>query len=482
MIPTDQSSSAEQTATSGDSSPPLSSMPFNVLIIDDEETLARSLAVLLERRGASVAVASDGASGLRALQARSWDMVLLDHVLPDSRGLDLIPSILAARPEPLVLMMTAYGTVEDAVEAMRRGAHDYIPKSADVRRIVERVQGTRSLIEARRRTVGVDGSQPPLLGVSEAMDEVRHRLERVARSRSTTVLITGESGTGKELAARTLHALGPHADAPFIAVDCVSLPATLAESELFGHERGAFTGAERNRPGKLETAGSGTVLLDEIGDMDLGLQAKLLRVLENRTMTRLGSQKAIPLESRVVAATNTDLSRRVAEGQFRLDLFHRLSVFRLTMPPLRDRREDIPLLIDHFVNELSLRLERPIRTIAPRARELLTSYDYPGNVRELRNILEQALIMCESDQIEPAHLPDRLLELQGCLPSAAAEGEPGAIMMEFVPERDTLADLEERLIAAVLERAEGQITRAARMLGISRFALSRRLEKHNIPH
>ena len=449
---------------------------LQVLIIDDEEIFGRSLALLLERRSARVTVALDGASGLRTLQSRPFDMVLLDHVLPDSRGLDLIGSIRAVRPEPLVLMMTAYGTVEDAVEAMRRGAHDYIPKGADVRSIVARVQLARVLVETRRGTTSSAPSLPPLLGMSPAMVEVRHRLARVAQSAETTVLLTGESGTGKELASRTLHMLSPDSEGPFVAVDCVSLPATLAESELFGHERGAFTGAERARPGKLETAKGGTVLLDEIGDMDLGLQAKLLRVLESRSMTRLASQKSIVLEARVVAATNTDLAQRVADGQFRLDLFHRLSVFQIDMPTVRERREDIPLLVEHFIEELAARMERSVCSLDPASRELLESYDYPGNVRELRNILEQALIMCEGTCIKPSHLPDRLHELRGCIPITKPRSE-GAVILEFVPGQDTLTGLEEQLIERVLDLAGGKISAAAEMLGISRFALARRLSK-----
>lgn len=453
---------------------------LRILIIDDEEVFGRSLAVLLERRGAKVDVATSGTAGLQALKAQQFDMVLLDHVLPDGHGLDLIPSILAARSEPLVLMMTAYGTVDDAVEAMRRGAYDYIGKSADVRTIVERVQQARGIILLRRRDSSGPESQPPLLGVSTAMDEIRHRLRQVARSPTTTVLMTGESGTGKELAARTLHILGPHGDEPFVAVDCVALPATLAESELFGHDKGAFTGADRIRLGKLETAGCGTVLLDEVGDMEVGLQAKLLRVLENRTMTHLGGQTSIPLRSRVVAATNTDLAGRVANGLFRLDLYHRLSVFQITMPPLRERREDIPVLLDHFVNELALRLDCGPLPLSDEALELLLSYDYPGNVRELRNILEQALIMCESQRIEATHLPERLRELQGILPANGELGDPGAIALQFVPFQDNLADAERRLIVEVLRQAGGQVTKASQMLGISRFALSRRLEKYGI--
>jgi two-component system response regulator AtoC len=449
---------------------------LQILIIDDEETFGRSLALLLERRNATVTVATDGASGLRALQSHPFDMVLLDHVLPDCRGLDLIGSIRSARPEPLVLMMTAYGTVDDAVEAMRRGAHDYIPKGADVRSIVDRVQLAKIMVEARRQPVTVSPSLPPLIGSSQAMVEVRHRLARVSQSTGTTVLVTGESGTGKELAARTLHLLGPNGRDPFVAVDCVSLPATLAEAELFGHEKGAFTGAERSRPGKLETSGHGTVLLDEIGDMDLGLQAKLLRVLENRTMTRLGSQRHIPLTARVVAATNTDLAERVADGRFRLDLFHRLSVFQITMPTLRERREDISLLVDHFIGELAARLERPICSLDPASRELLEAYDFPGNVRELRNILEQAMIMCEGHCIDPTYLPERLKELRGCIPPSKI-GTAGGIMLEFVPNRDTLTDFEDRLIEQVMDQNGGKISNAAKVLGISRFALSRRLSK-----
>jgi two-component system response regulator AtoC len=451
--------------------------PLRLLIVDDEEIFARALALLLQRRQAEVVVAHDGGAGLRLAQSQPFDVVLLDHVLPDCRGLQLLPSFLSLRPAPLVIVMTAYGTVDDAVEAMRLGAHDYASKGADVRSIVERVQRARRLVAVRRQQPPTQVTEPPLLGRSAAMMEVRHRLQRVAKSPETTVLITGETGTGKELAARTLHALGA-VQQPFVAVDCVSLPHTLAESELFGHEKGAYTGAERSRPGRLEAAGQGTVLLDEIGDMDLGLQAKLLRVLESRTITRLGGHQPLPLQARVLAATNTDLAQRVAEGSFRLDLFHRLSVFQVTMPPLRERREDIPLLAQHFIQELAERLGRPPAVLTGPASARLQAYDYPGNVRELRNVLEQALIMVDDEQIDVVHLPDRLAELQGLLPSPKTSDRRPGLLVEFRPGEDSLADVEQRLIAQVMELAQGRISKAAELLGISRFALARRLEKN----
>jgi two-component system response regulator AtoC len=321
------------------------------LIIDDEETYARALQRLLGRRGIEADVATTAAEGLLRARRTAYTLVVLDYLLPDGTGLELIAPLRQLRPAPAVLMMTAYGTIENAVEAMRRGATDYVPKSTALGDVVDRVAEAERVARAAQKAPVTPASQAAtqsltqaFLGESAAMKEVRARIHEVAASPDTTVLLHGESGTGKGIAARAIHGLSARSAEPYVAIDCVALPAPLAESELFGHEKGAFTGAERQKPGRLEIAGRGTVLLDEIGDMEWTLQGKLLRVLEERTFERVGGVRPVQLEARVIAASHRDLAQLVSEKKFRLDLFHRLSVFPIVIPPLRQRGEDIVLL------------------------------------------------------------------------------------------------------------------------------------------
>src|SRR4051812_5760053 len=341
-------------------------------------------------------------------------------MLPDGNGLDLIEPIRALRPAPTVLMMTAFGTIENAVEAMRRGAYDYVTKSTELPAIVERVVDAEKVARIKAEAEAALSPATPtwdglsqfsgLVGESAPMREARTRIAEVAKAPDTTVLLTGESGTGKGVAARAIHALSPRAKEPFVAIDCVALPATLAESELFGHEKGAFTGAVEKKPGKLEIAGRGTVLLDEVGDMDPALQGKLLRVLEERTFERVGGVKPIDMGARVVSASHRDLGALVEEGKFRLDLYHRLSVFPIAIAPLRARGEDVLLLADHFVREFATRLGKTVAMVSAGSAEtrgLLLGYDWPGNVRELKNVIERAVILA-TNEITADLLPERL--------------------------------------------------------------------------
>ena len=464
-------------------------MAYRALIIDDEETYARSLKRLLERRGVVCDWAASGAAGLERLRAGAVDLVLLDYLLPDGNGLDVLRSVRALAEPPQILMMTAFGTIENAVEAMRRGAFDYLTKSTALEEVVERVLDARRVFEAARAVCAggkhASAGAPPseLLGESLPMREARARISEVARAPDTTVLLTGESGTGKGVAARLIHALGERHAAPFVAIDCVALPATLAESELFGHEKGAFTGADRAKPGKLEMAARGTLLLDEIGDMEQALQGKLLRVLEERAYERVGGVKPLTLGARVVAASHRDLGELVAAGRFRLDLFHRLSVFPIVIPPLRARGEDVVLLAEHFAATFGARLGKGPLPLGAEVRELLLGYDFPGNVRELKNVIERAAILTqgENSEIRPEHLPPRLLD--GSVPRTLSPPQQspspsGALTVAFQPGVDTLDDLERRLLDEAMRLAGGKKARAAELLGISRFALLRRVEKH----
>ena len=469
-------------------------MEFRTLIVDDEETYAASLKRLLGRRGVRADVASTFAEGLALTKKQRYDLVILDHMLPDGNGLDLIPPIRALRPPPTVLMMTAFGTIENAVEAMRRGAADYVTKSTELPAIVERVVEAERLMRARQAAAVVpepdlDPAQlsqfAGLLGESASIKEARRRIAEVARSTDTTVHLTGESGTGKGVAARAIHSLSPRAKDPFVAIDCVALPATLAESELFGHEKGAFTGAVDKKPGKLEIAARGTVLLDEVGDMEPALQGKLLRVLEERTFERVGGVKPIEMGARVISASHRDLGALVEDGRFRLDLYHRLSVFPIAIAPLRARGEDVLLLADHFVNDFATRMQKTIVSIAhgsDETRALMLAYDWPGNVRELKNVIERAVILAAAE-ITPELMPERMRaapRVTGPVQLGMPESSSGGLTLEFRPGTDTLDDLERRLLEEALRLAGGKKAKAAEILGISRFALLRRVDKFGL--
>jgi two-component system response regulator AtoC len=477
---------------------------WRTLIVDDEETYARALQRLLGRRGIEADVATTAAEGLKRAQQKPYILAVLDYLLPDGTGLDLIAPLRQLRPAPAVLMMTAFGTIENAVEAMRRGATDYVPKSTALADVVERVAEAERVARAAqkvppaRESAGSSalGAQA-LRGESDSMRQVRARIAEVAASPDTTVLLHGESGTGKGIAARAIHSLSPRAAEPFVAIDCVALPTPLAESELFGHEKGAFTGAEQKKPGRLEMAGRGTVLLDEIGDMEWALQGKLLRVLEERTFERVGGVKPIHFEARVIAASHRDLTQLVSERKFRLDLYHRLSVFPIYLPALRERGEDILLLSQHFLGEFASRLGKSL-SLSREVSELLLRYDFPGNVRELRNLMERAAILAPAPvaTLTPELLPPRITEMTlqrqisppGCASPGSTEtgaegGEPGSgrgMTVTFEPGRDTLENLEKRLLEEALRMAGGKKVKAAEILGISRFALLRRVEKYGL--
>ncbi|MGZ3441746.1 MAG: sigma-54-dependent transcriptional regulator [Polyangia bacterium] len=463
-------------------------MEFRTLIVDDEETYAASLKRLLLRRGVRADVASTFAEGLALAKKNRYDLVVLDFMLPDGNGLDLIPPIRALRPPPTVLMMTAFGTIENAVEAMRRGAYDYVTKSTELPAIVERVVDAEKVARARFDTeataailAGEAAKFSGLLGESASIKEALRRIAEVARASDTTVLLTGESGTGKGVAARAIHALSPRASEPFVAIDCVALPATLAESELFGHEKGAFTGAADKKPGKLEVAGRGTVLLDEVGDMEPALQGKLLRVLEERTFERVGGVKPIDMGARVISASHRDLGALVEENKFRLDLYHRLSVFPIAIAPLRARGEDVVVLANHFIDDYSQRMKKKIAHVGGEVRAMMLAYDWPGNVRELKNVIERAVILA-STEVTAELLPERMREAprtSGTIKLGMPESK-GGLMLEFRPGQDTLDDLERRLLEEALRMAAGKKAKAAEILGISRFALLRRVEKFGL--
>jgi two-component system response regulator PilR (NtrC family) len=385
-------------------------MPGVVLVVDDENLLREDLALLLRREGYECATAPSAEEALEQIPQLQPDVVITDIVMPGMSGVDLIDKVLGLRPDTAVIVMTAFGTLETAIDAFRRGAADYVLKPlvsediiSKVDRIFEHMRLTSELSYLRRRVNEVADSLT-LIGNSEPMRRVEDLIDKVAPTRST-VLTTGESGTGKELVARAVHERGTAAEHPFIAINCSGLQENLLQSELFGHVKGAFTGAIQDKVGLFEAAGKGTVLLDEISEMPPDLQSKLLRVLEQREFLRVGGTVTLAQRARVVAATNRDLKAMIATGKFREDLYYRIAVFEIPLPALRDRATDIPPLVDYFVAKFNHDMKRNCQGVEPDALEALTAYEWPGNIRELRNVVERALILCTGARITRECLP-----------------------------------------------------------------------------
>jgi DNA-binding NtrC family response regulator len=443
-----------------------------ILVVDDEPPQLEVLRLILGGEGYEVVTAGSGRGALAALRRQPVDLVLTDLKMPDLSGIALLEQILREQPAACVVLMTAHGTIDSAVEAMRKGAFDYLTKPLDrevlllaVSRAVERtrlVSENRRLREELRGRFRVEN----LVGAHGSMQEVFRIVHKVARSAST-VLIYGESGTGKELVARAIHVTSDRRDRPFVAVNVGALPETILEAELFGYEKGAFTGADARKIGLFEQASGSTLFLDEVGELKRDLQVKLLRVLQEREFLRVGGTEPVPVDVRVVAATNRDLEREVREGRFREDLFYRLNVIPIALPPLRERRTDIPLLVEHFLAKHG----EPgrARKIAPEALEALVAFGWPGNVRELESVVERTLLLSEGDVI-------RLDDLPATVRMRARPGA-GGIPVEIPEEGLDLDELERTLILRALEKSGGNVTRAARLLGLSRRTLQYRLEK-----
>jgi DNA-binding NtrC family response regulator len=443
-----------------------------VLVVDDEEIVRESLSGWLRQDGYTVGTALDGKGALDAIRADQWAVILLDLKMPGMDGLQVLEEARRLRPDATYVLMTAYATVDTAVAAMKLGAYDYLVKpfdpeelSALLRRIVSQqvlLQENEALRRALKREYGFHD----LVSKSPSMQRL-FDLARVAARSASTILVLGESGSGKEVLARAIHAESPRASGPFIAISCAALTETLLESELFGHEKGAFTGAASRRKGKFELASGGTLFLDEVGDVSPKLQLDLLRVLEDRRFQRVGGSETIEVDVRVVAATNRDLGKAVAEGDFREDLFYRLNVIPVTLPPLRDRPEDVPLLVQHFLERLSKELQRRLDGVSPEAMAALVAHRWPGNVRELRNVLERGAVVATGPVIQ---LPDLGLPVPppGARP-AGSRGEP-----------QSLEDVEKRHIADVLTWSGGNVTQAARVLGIDRMTLYNKMKRYSL--
>ena len=451
----------------------------NVLVVEDKSSLRAMLEEMLQAEGWSVTGVGTGETAAERLRGGGkFDLVLTDWRLPGADGLSVLDAARAVDPTLPVIVMTAFGSIETAVDAMKRGAEDFITKPVDpdlLRLLVARAIARRV---GKRETLLFSESQsdamPPIVGNSAAIRTIQAETERVAGT-DATVLLEGESGTGKELFARAIHALSSRARRAFVAINCAAIPDTLLESELFGHEKGSFTGAAARRLGKFELADGGTVFLDEIGELTATTQAKLLRVLQERSFHRVGGTVSIQVDVRIIAASNRPLDRLVAQGQFREDLFYRVRVFPIRIPPLRDRREDIDPLVDWFLASLPRELKKKPLRLEPGARERLREYDWPGNVRELRNCLERAMILAESGVIEERHL--RLAADFGMAPASPAPGKDETL--EEVRERG--ARSAERLwLARALERAKGDRTAAAAATGLSPRRFESKLREHGL--
>jgi DNA-binding NtrC family response regulator len=446
-----------------------------VLIVDDEEVIAQTLQEFLQGEGFEVAVAHDATVALERVGAFEPDVALCDVQLPGSDGLDLLDRLLKVRPETMAMMITAYATVENAVAAFRRGAQDYLMKPVlfdELLAKIDRLMAHRSLLrenQALRRQLHAAHAAGSLVGESAAMGQVRTLVRKVGPTRSN-VLITGESGTGKELVARALHAAGPFPDAPFLAINCAAIPHELLESSLFGHVRGSFTGADRDQPGLFVAAGQGTVFLDEIGEMPAATQAKLLRAIENKEVLPVGAIRPSPVRARVVAATNKDLPAEVAAGRFRPDLFYRLNVVAIRMPPLRDRPEDVPDLVAHLLAKHARALAKRVDGVDNETIRRLMSAPWRGNVRELDNALERAVILGDGPILTPEDFPAELVGPPDPLDPDAPD--PGDDL------RAALARAERAHIRRVLARCNNDKREAARRLGMGLSSLYRKLEEY----
>ncbi len=461
----------------------------NVLIIDDHDTIREGIELLLRKRGHRTSVAQDGEGGIELLQEEGADLVITDLKMAKMDGLQVLQRVRELSPDSEVMVITAFGTIEEAVAAMKYGAVDFITKpfsSEEFGAKVDRILSDRAerlRLRRENETLRVENAYlreeaearyGEMVGASAPMEDVFRMVDRVARSDST-VMVYGESGTGKELVARAIHARSQRADGPFVRVNCGALTEGLLDSELFGHEKGAFTGAERQRRGRFELADGGTLFLDEISTIAQATQIRLLRVLQERELERVGGEETISVDVRIIVATNVPLEDLVESHGFREDLFYRLHVVPLTIPPLRDRMSDVPLLVQYFIEKLHERTRSAVQSVSMNAMAKLSSYHWPGNVRELENVMERALVLAEGEMLEPDDIP---------LPQGAAETFatfPDAKLPETGMDlNDMVETMEEQMLRRALERAHGVKAEAARLLGLKSSAFYYKLEKYGI--
>jgi DNA-binding NtrC family response regulator len=453
---------------------------YTVLVADDEELLRWSIKEIVSRKGYRVVVAENGREAIEVYHRENPDLCLLDIQMPEMTGMEVLKQIMAEDPRALVVMISAYGQVERAVSACRLGAQDFVCKPFDNDDLLRRIERILEPVRLRHQVDGLLADQrqryaiDQIVGQSEVLREVFTLIRKVAATPNTTVLITGESGTGKDLVAKVIHHQSSRAGEPMVEINCAAIPEHLLESELFGHEKGSFTGAGERKLGLVERASGGTLFLDEVGDMPLDLQAKLLRLLENRTIRRVGGVDDIAVDLRVIAATNRELFQRVEEGEFRADLYYRLNVLPIHLPPLRERTGDADLLVRYFLDHLNREMGKQVRTIGDDAVAALAAYAWPGNVRELKNVIERAHILADGERIEVSDLPLEVRDSKGGGAAPAAGSTPPF----GLPEQGIdLEEVERRLLTDALDRTQGNQTQAAALLGLGRDALRYRMKK-----
>jgi DNA-binding NtrC family response regulator len=453
----------------------------NILIVDDDEVMCRTLSDVLKKMSYEVTSVQTGKDTLYTLQERAYDLILLDVRLPDVNGLEVLRQIRGIDSDPFVIVMTAYADVETAVTAMKTGAYDYINKPFEIdelKIVIKKALETKELkgevlrLRSKHRDEEKEGE---ICGVSPQMDVVRELISLVSQTLRTPVLVQGESGTGKELVANAIHYQSRRQLKPLIKINCSAIPETLLESELFGYEKGAFTDAKESMPGLIELAQNGTVFLDEISEMKATLQPKLLRFLETYTLRRVGGKRNIKVDVRVIASTNKDLAQLVEKGEFRKDLYYRIKVMEIELPPLRDRTEDIPILTDYFIKKLQREMGKEVRGVTTQTLNLLLAYPWPGNVRELKNVMERAAILAKGAHITPEDLPLELLgnnKMEKNMTLHKGKWDPDGLL--------PLADVERNYILRVLREREGNKSETARILGISRSTLREKLNRYRI--
>jgi two-component system response regulator AtoC len=451
----------------------------SVLVIDDKESVRQMLSKTLETEGYEVDVARDGIDGLRKAKEKRFDLVLTDLKLPKMDGLEVLSSMKELDSDIAVIVMTAYGTIETAVQAIKQGAFDYLAKPFDpdhLNFLIKRALENRRLLAENvllREELALNLGYSEIIGKSQSMREVSRLVKKVAPSDST-VLLLGESGTGKELFAHAIHSLSKRKNGPYVAINCAAIPRELLENELFGSEKGAYTGSVTRKMGKFEIAEGGTIFLDEVGDLDIALQAKLLRVLQEKKFERLGGTKTLTVNVRMIAASNFDLKKAIEKKTFREDLYYRLSVFPINIPPLKQRREDIPELATHFIKKYCFEMKKTPKTISRDAMRLLEKYHWPGNVRELENTIERAIILCEGKRILPDHLAIRIQT------NNEIRLREGAGLKEV--SQHAQAEAEKALITRVLNETRGNKRRTAEILKIDYTTLFDKLKKYNIEY
>ena len=443
-------------------------------MVDDEESMGKFMQIMLQKEGYEVTPAVSGTEALKVLKQKDFDLVIADLMMPEMNGLKLLSEVKQYDSDIDFIVMTAFASVDTAIEALKKGALDYVIKPFKVDEIKLAISKSfeqkqlKAENQELKRKLKQEFSLDAFVGNSKEIIKIKQLVEKIAQTEST-VLLLGDSGTGKELIARAIHSYSPRAKRPFISINCAALPETLLESELFGHARGSFTGAIKDKEGLFKVAEGGTFFLDEIGETSLSIQVKLLRVLEQKELTPVGETKPIPVDVRLVAATNQDLEQKVKTSQFRADLFYRLNVLPVHIPPLRQRKDDIPILCAHFIRRHCRKLNSKEKSLSSEALLLLSNYHWPGNVRELENTLERAIILSNGSQINPADLPVRI---------SAAKVEP--FVQEHTPSHPTLEELEKAYIFWVLNQNEWNKSKVAQFLGIDTSTLYRKIEKYGL--